>query len=52
MFTLVMNDVTKDIHGDILQCMLFADDIVLICESKIRVDHKLELWRHFRIERF
>jgi hypothetical protein len=25
--------------------MLFANDVVLIDESKIRVDRKLELWR-------
>jgi hypothetical protein len=31
-FTSVMNEITKDIQGDILWCMLFADDVVLIDE--------------------
>ena len=44
-FALVMDIVTRDIQGDILWCMLFADDVVLIDESKIGVDRKLELWR-------
>jgi Reverse transcriptase (RNA-dependent DNA polymerase) len=44
-FTLMMNEITKDIKGDILWCMLFADDVVLIDESKIGVNQKLELWR-------
>ena len=29
LFTLVMNEVTRDIKGDISWCMLFADDVVL-----------------------
>jgi hypothetical protein len=40
-----MNEITKDIQGDIPWCMLFADDVVLIDESRIGVDQKLELWR-------
>jgi Reverse transcriptase (RNA-dependent DNA polymerase) len=44
-FTLVMNEITKRIQEDIPYCMLFADDVVLIDESRIRVDKKLELWR-------
>ena len=51
-FTLVIDEITKDIQGDIPWCMLFADDVMLIDENKIGVNQKLELWRHFTIERF
>ena len=44
-FALVMDVVTRDIQGEIPWCMLFADDVVLIDESRIGVDRKLELWR-------
>jgi Reverse transcriptase (RNA-dependent DNA polymerase) len=43
-FTLVMNEITNDIQ-EISWCMLFADDVVLIDDSRIEVDQKLELWR-------
>jgi Reverse transcriptase (RNA-dependent DNA polymerase) len=45
-FTLVMDEITKNIQGDIPWCMLFADDVVLIDERRIEVNQKLELWRH------
>jgi Reverse transcriptase (RNA-dependent DNA polymerase) len=44
-FTLVMDEITKDIQGNTPWCMLFADDVVLIDENRIGVDQKLELWR-------
>ena len=44
-FALVMDEVTRDIQEDIPWCMLFADDVVLIDESRAAVDTKLELWR-------
>jgi Reverse transcriptase (RNA-dependent DNA polymerase) len=44
-FTLVMDEIINDIQRDIPWCMLFADDVVLIDDSRIRVDQKLELWR-------
>jgi Reverse transcriptase (RNA-dependent DNA polymerase) len=34
-FTLVMDEITKDIQEDIPWCMLFADDVVLIDENKL-----------------
>jgi hypothetical protein len=40
-----VDEITKDIQEDISWCMLFADDMVLIDESMIEVDQKLELWR-------
>jgi Reverse transcriptase (RNA-dependent DNA polymerase) len=44
-FTLVMDEITKDIQRDIPWCMLFADDVVLIDDNRIGVNQKLELWR-------
>jgi len=44
-FTLVMDEVTREIQGEIPWCMLFADDVVLIDESRVGVDRQLELWR-------
>jgi hypothetical protein len=41
----VIDEVTRDIQGDIPWCMLFADDVVLIEESRCGVLQKLELWR-------
>jgi hypothetical protein len=38
-----MDEITKDIQGDIPWCMLFTDDVVLIDENIIGVDQKLEL---------
>ncbi|WVZ78102.1 hypothetical protein U9M48_025865 [Paspalum notatum var. saurae] len=57
LFALVMDEVTRDIQGDIPWCMLFADDVVLVDESQAGVNRKLELWRQtleskgFRISR-
>jgi Reverse transcriptase (RNA-dependent DNA polymerase) len=45
-FTLVMDKVTNDIQRDIFWCILFANNVMLIDESRIKVDQKLELWRH------
>ena len=57
LFALVMDEVTRDIQGDIPWCMLFADDVVLVDESQTGVNRKLELWRQtleskgFRVNR-
>jgi hypothetical protein len=40
-----MDEIIRDIQGDIPTCMLFADDVVLIDESRKGVDQKLKLWR-------
>jgi hypothetical protein len=45
LFDLVMDEVTRDIQGDIPWCMLFADDVVLVDNSRTGVNRKLEIWR-------
>ncbi|MCX8759408.1 reverse transcriptase domain-containing protein [Vibrio parahaemolyticus] len=45
LFILKMDELTKEIQGDVPWCMLFADDIVLIDESKEGINAKLEQWR-------
>jgi len=45
LFDLVMDEVTRGIQGDILWCMLFADDVMLVDESRTGVNRKLELLR-------
>ncbi|KAG2594592.1 hypothetical protein PVAP13_5KG006512 [Panicum virgatum] len=40
-----MDEVTRDIQGEIPWYMLFADDVVLVDESRAGVNRKLELWR-------
>jgi hypothetical protein len=45
LFSLMMDEVTRDIQGDIPWCMLFADDVILVDESRTGVDQKLEVWR-------
>ena len=45
LFALVTDEVARDTQGDISWCMLFADDVVLVDESRAVVNRKLELWR-------
>jgi hypothetical protein len=45
LFVLVMDEVTRDIQVGIPWCMLFANNVVLVDESKTGIDQKLELWR-------
>jgi hypothetical protein len=40
-----MDEIIKDIQGDIPWYILFVDDVLLIDESRIGVNQKLELWR-------
>ncbi|WP_288845549.1 reverse transcriptase domain-containing protein, partial [uncultured Paraburkholderia sp.] len=44
-FTLIIDELTKHIQKTILECMLFADDIVLIDDTRERVNTKLEAWK-------
>jgi hypothetical protein len=45
LLALVMDKVTRDIQSDIPWCMLFTDDVILVDESRMGVNQKLELWR-------
>jgi len=45
LFTIVMNELAKRIQNEALWCMLFADDIILINESKNGIN-KLKQQRH------
>ncbi|KAM3376423.1 hypothetical protein P3S68_015138 [Capsicum galapagoense] len=57
LFALVMDVLTRRIQGEVPWCMLFADDIVLIDETRGGVNDKLEVWRQtleskgFRVSR-
>ena len=44
LFALVMDELTKSIQEEVLWCMLFADDIVLMDEIRHGVNVKLEIW--------
>jgi len=46
LFTFVMDELTKGNHDEEPWCMLFADDIVLIDETRDGLSSKVELWRH------
>ncbi|XP_060189176.1 uncharacterized protein LOC132618126 isoform X2 [Lycium barbarum] len=46
LFALVMDGLTRQIQGEVSWCMLFADDTVLIDETRSGVNAKLECWRH------
>ncbi|XP_055812049.1 uncharacterized protein LOC129881964 [Solanum dulcamara] len=45
LFALVMDELTRSIQEEVLWCMLFMDDIVLIDETQDRVNDRLEIWR-------
>ncbi|XP_070022097.1 uncharacterized protein [Nicotiana sylvestris] len=45
LFALVMDVITHNIQGEVPWCMLFADDIVLINETRCGVNERLEVWR-------
>ncbi|KAF3640857.1 putative aspartic proteinase-like protein 2-like isoform X2 [Capsicum annuum] len=53
----VMDVLTRRIQGEVPWCMLFADDVVLIDETRGGVNDKLEVWRQtleskgFRVSR-
>jgi len=46
LFTVVMDELTRGIQDELPWSMLFADNIVLIDETRQGVNDKLERWRH------
>ena len=46
LFAFVMYELTKYIQDQIRWCMLFADDVVLVDESREGTSLKLEMWRN------
>ncbi|XP_070029796.1 secreted RxLR effector protein 78-like [Nicotiana sylvestris] len=46
LFALVMDAITHHIQGEVPWFMLFADDIVLIDDTRHGVNERLEVWRH------
>ena len=53
LFAIVMDELTRAIQDEIPWCMLFADDIVLVDETRARVNAKLEFVEaNSRISRF
>ena len=44
-FMVIMEEISKSIWETVSWCMLFADDIVLVVETKEEVKNKLEEWR-------
>lgn len=45
LFSLIMYKITRHIQDEVLQRMLFADDSVLIDETRVGIEHQLELTR-------
>ena len=44
--TIIMDELTREIQEEVPWCMLFADDIVLIDETRRGLNEKLEKWRN------
>ncbi|XP_035838294.1 uncharacterized protein LOC110901930 [Helianthus annuus] len=45
LFAVLLDELSKSIQEPIPWCMLFADDIVLVAETKQRLNERLEEWR-------
>ena len=45
LFSLILDEITKDIQGELPWCMMFADDVVLVGESPEELGERLEVWR-------
>jgi len=44
-FVIMMDELTRAIQDEIPWCKLFADDIILVNQTRAGVNAKLELWR-------
>ena len=51
LFALVLDELTRGIQDEVPWCMLFADDIVLIDETRQGVNDRLESWRRTLVAR-
>ncbi|GJT59331.1 zinc finger, CCHC-type containing protein [Tanacetum coccineum] len=45
LFTLILDELSREIQESIPWCRIFADDIVLIAESTEELNNKIERWR-------
>jgi hypothetical protein len=45
LFSVVIDKVRKDIQSEVLWCMMFADDIVLVSENLEVVNNRFYEWR-------
>ena len=46
LFKIIMDELTREIQGEVPWCMLFADDIVPTDVTRGGLNEKLEKWRH------
>jgi len=46
LFTIIIDELTREIQEEVPWCVLFTDDIVLIDETRGGLNGKLEWWRH------
>lgn len=51
MFALIIDDLTRHIQHEVPWCVLFADDIVLLDETRAELNYKLELWREVLVSK-
>ena len=47
-----MDELTRAIQDEILWCMLVADDIILVDETRAGINAKLEVWRTLKSQGF
>jgi hypothetical protein len=45
LFVVIMVELTRHLQEEVLGCMMFADDIVLMDNTRVQVNKKLKLWK-------